>query len=466
MSTGSDCEDYLEALFANGAPRTDLSMGACKVDERHGDEQSRMHSGPSLPGDRVLSGALPGQNRPQPAQRPTTAGRDHSGSRKAIRNENLSFSEQLEWFQEDDTDNKHTHHIERFMKISIFFWIASALIFCDVLHRYSLFYDYHKEDFLHKATVCCVTLWLANLKRLGWNGRTTQRDLSRVFMAMTIRCFISLTFAHEEQLRSGGQGVSCFICAVLVKYRPEYLVTWALFDRTRKALFDQECLDDVKTLFDQDFFWWDSYTRVFGSFGFAGLVYFWHFQSYVHRLLSWKLIQTEQNKFQDAWKREQRKCGDDLLKQLSAQLTFILAELRQQRKTALRSIAWHRRLLAHLEERVGRWSLHDDASARQNISNPDQLMQDALTCSKAFNNLISEIVVCVNSSTKHTKDNTSEGIDTIHNDSNKAMRRSNCELSTIRSDSEPLIADGLQFIEGPMKRPMRVLQKVVIPSYV
>jgi hypothetical protein len=124
------------------------------------------------------------------------------------------------------------------------------------------------------------------------------------------------------------------------------------------------------------------------------------------------------------------------------------------------------RLLAHLEERVGRWSLHDDASARQNISNPDQLMQDALTCSKAFNNLISEIVVCVNSSTKHTKDNTSEGIDTIHNDSNKAMRRTNCELSTIRSDSEPLIADGLQFIEGPMKRPMRVLQKVVIPSYV
>jgi hypothetical protein len=156
-----------------------------------------------------------------------------------------------------------------------------------------------------------------------------------------------------------------------------------------------------------------------------------------------------------------------LLEQLSAQITFILAELRQQRNTALRSIAWHRRLLAHLEERVGRWSLHDDASARQNISNPDQLMQDALTCSKAFNNLISEIVVYVNSSTKNTNNNASEGMDTINNDNNKGMRRSDCEISTIRSDSEPLNADGLQFIEGPVKRPLRVLQKVVKPpSYV
>jgi hypothetical protein len=282
---------------------------------------------------------------------------------------------------------------------------------------------------------------------------------------MTIRCFISLIVAHEEQLRSGGQGVSCFICAVLVKYRPEYFATWALFDRTLKTLFDQECLDDVKTLFDEECLWWDSYTRVFASFGFAGLVYLWHFQSCVQRLLYWKLIQTEQKKFQDAWQRECLR-GDDLLEQLSAQITFILAELRQQRNTALRSIAWYRRLLAHLEERVGRWSLHDDASARQNISNPDQLMQDALTCSKAFNNLISEIVVCVNSSTKHTNNNASEGIDTIHNDNNKGMRRSNCEVSTISSDSEPLTADGLQFIEGPVKRPLRVLQKVVIPFYV
>ena len=100
----------------------------------------------------------------------------------------------LEWFEDAALDwftRIYTKsQIERFMELDRFFMtIAIILLFNLVLLQTTFvsWSDYFRESYLHKIDEFVVVSWKANLRNLGYNGRTTQRDLARILYIIILR---------------------------------------------------------------------------------------------------------------------------------------------------------------------------------------------------------------------------------------------------------------------------------------
>jgi hypothetical protein len=96
--------------------------------------------------------------------------------------------------------------------------------------------------------------------------------------------------------------------------------------------------------------------------------------------------------------------------------------LEQQRAEALQMLPWYLKAHAYLEERVGRWSLRGNSKARQNTIDLDLLMENAGAINESFQDLVSEIGF------------------------------KSCSVNR---------SAGLEFVAGPVKQPMRTLEKLV-----
>jgi hypothetical protein len=137
-----------------------------------------------------------------------------------------------------------------------------------------------------------------------------------------------------------------------------------------------------------------------------------------------KTIKTveEGSRFRGAW-LECSERNPDVVTTLAELCKGITVRLDEQREEALHRLPWyHGRAQAYLEQRVGRWSLLCTGKARQTITDLDLLMERAGAINESFQDLVSKIGFngC---SVNHTT--------------------------------------GLEFIAGPVKQPMRTLQKLV-----
>ena len=94
--------------------------------------------------------------------------------------------------------------------------------------------DYFRQSYLHKIDEFLVMSWKANLRNLGYDGRTTQRDLAHIVYVIILH----KTFVLSEVCgKPGGKDetiqlmirmfYACFVLPI-VKYRPEWYATYHL----------------------------------------------------------------------------------------------------------------------------------------------------------------------------------------------------------------------------------------------
>jgi hypothetical protein len=124
----------------------------------------------------------------------------------------------------------------------------------------------------------------------------------------------------------------------------------------------------------------------------------------------------EASRFRGAW-LECSEGNPNAVTDLAKLCKGITALLDQQRAEALQMLPWYRRVQAHSEQRVGRWSLLCKGKARQKITDLNLLMTYAGKINESFQDLMYQKI------RNHTS--------------------------------------GLEFIAGPVKQPMRTLQKLV-----
>jgi hypothetical protein len=150
-------------------------------------------------------------------------------------------------------------------------------------------------------------------------------------------------------------------------------------------------------------------------------VVFWE---WFHRVVSGrKTIKAMQEvtRFRGAW-LECSEGNPDAVTKLAKLCKGITVRLDQQREEALRMLPWYRQGLAYLEQRIGRWSLLCKGKARQNSSDLDVLMENAGAVNEMFQDLVSDIGF--NGSFVHH-------------------------------------TTGLEFLAGPVKQPLRTIEKLV-----
>jgi hypothetical protein len=71
--------------------------------------------------------------------------------------------------------------VERYMEVQIIFIILSVAFLYNLVQmqkKYVTWYDYCQESFVHNVETFLIVLWSANLRLLGYNGRTIQKDLA------------------------------------------------------------------------------------------------------------------------------------------------------------------------------------------------------------------------------------------------------------------------------------------------
>jgi len=136
-------------------------------------------------------------------------------------------------------------------------------------------------------------------------------------------------------------------------------------------------------------------------------------------------------KYQSAWEecinysKETANDGRRALEVIGEHARCIRSRLSQQMQEARNGLSLQGKVFAWLdwlEERSGRWSLRGEGKGRQEESNLDLLMRHAGTVNEAFQDLISEISF------------------------------NGCSVNR---------RAGLEFLTGPVKQPMRILEKLV-----
>jgi hypothetical protein len=145
----------------------------------------------------------------------------------------------LEWFEDAALDwftRIYTKsQIERFMELDRFFMtIAIILLFNLVLLQTTFvsWSDYFRESYLHKIDEVLVVSWKANLRNLGYNGRTTQRDLVRIVYVIILRKAFALSLVcgkpgkKDETIQLLIRTFYAYLVIPIVKYRPEWYATY------------------------------------------------------------------------------------------------------------------------------------------------------------------------------------------------------------------------------------------------
>jgi hypothetical protein len=295
--------------------------------------------------------------------------------------------------------------------MQIIFVVLSLLLLLDLMKLQKAFVawnDYCQEGYLHRIEEFLAVLWLANLRNLGYTGRTAQRDLALVFLASGIRksFVLPLVFGqpgrNEETVEIAFHTLNSFVLWSIYKYRPEYNFAYHIFINMAEPLI------------------------VWPNLMIAPLIVFLlHFVLYysdtTHRVNFGRKATQEATRFRDAW-LECSERNPDTVTDLAKLCKGITARLDQQREEALQMLPWNLKVQAYLDQRVGRWSLLSKGKARQQSTDLDLLMVHAGAINEPFLDLVSDLVFNGCSENHRT---------------------------------------GLEFVAGPVKQPTRTLQKLV-----
>ncbi len=115
------------------------------------------------------------------------------------------------------------------------FTVLSVALLYNVVQMQTKFVtwsDYCQESYVHRVEEFFTVLWLANLKRLGYNGRTAMTNFVLLESAITIRKGIAFGQVYgnpgknAEAIQLLCHMLFCFCNACLIKYRPEYFTLW------------------------------------------------------------------------------------------------------------------------------------------------------------------------------------------------------------------------------------------------
>ena len=123
------------------------------------------------------------------------------------------------------------------MEIQVIFIILSVALLYNLVQmqkKYVTWYDYCQESFVHNMETFLIVLWSANLRLLGYNGRTLHRDFALAILACLIRQGFSLRLIYgqsgknEEAIETALHMFNSCMSWVLCKYRPEYYNAYQL----------------------------------------------------------------------------------------------------------------------------------------------------------------------------------------------------------------------------------------------
>jgi hypothetical protein len=300
------------------------------------------------------------------------------------------------------------------MELQTIFIILSVLLLLNLVEMQKNFvtwYDYCEESYIHRIEEFLVVLWQANLRPLGYNGRTIQRDLALILLACGIRkgCALLMVYGqpgkNEDTTGIAFHMLDCFVNLMNLKYRPEYYnlgrISFAFTEPFVASNIGAAPL--MITFICINYIYWDSLNRlIFGAKATGAAT-----------------------RFQESW-LECSKRNPEIVTELAKMCKEITVRLGKQRKEALEMSWWTPpvwgRAKAILEERVGRWSLLCKGKVRQESTDLDLLMAHAGVINEKFLDLLSEIFF-----------------------NSYSANHSN----------------GLKFNAGPVKQPMRILQKLV-----
>ena len=261
----------------------------------------------------------------------------------------------LEWFEDADIDwftRVYTKSsIERYMDLGrIFITLTIILLFNLVLQQTTFvsWSDYFRERFMHRIEEFLAVSWLANLRNLGYNGRTIQRDFARIFFVVSLRkaCALSLMFGQpgkdDETVELMIHTFNAFVITLLIKYRPEWFQIYSIADCS---------FDSVVFLIGRS-------PSLFGVSSIILLLvaHITPAYYYVVRRMFWDTKACERmNRFRNAWKDSYDR-NPEAVSQLAQTCKEICGMLSQQRDDALQTLWLFSKVQAYLEERVGRLS--------------------------------------------------------------------------------------------------------------
>jgi hypothetical protein len=259
----------------------------------------------------------------------------------------------LEWFKDialDSFTRIYTKScIERFMELDRFFITIAIIVLFNLVLLQTTFVswtDYFRESYLHKIDEFLVLTWKANLKNLGYNGRTTQRDLARILHGIILRKAFALLLVWgqpgkkdetiEMMIRMFG---TCFILPI-IKYRPEWYAIYMLIIMLSiefKTMWHSPSLGSAASIIMMfvvciSGFYYDVVRRTF-----------------------WDTKTCERMaRFRNAWKDSYDR-NPEAVSQLAQRCREICGVLSQQRDDALQTLGLFGKVQAYLDERVGRW---------------------------------------------------------------------------------------------------------------
>jgi hypothetical protein len=149
----------------------------------------------------------------------------------------------LEWFEDDALDSFTRvftkNSVERFMELERILIILTIVLLFNLVLQQTTFVswsDYFRERFMHRIEEFLAVCWLANLKNLGYNGRTIQRDFARIFFVVSLRKAYALSLVcgqpgkEDETIELMLRTFNTFVITLLIKYRPEWYQIYSLAD--------------------------------------------------------------------------------------------------------------------------------------------------------------------------------------------------------------------------------------------
>jgi len=290
------------------------------------------------------------------------------------------------------------------------FTVLSVALLYNVVQMQTKFVtwsDYCQESYVHRVEEFFTVLWLANLKRLGYNGRTAVTNFVLLVSAITIRKGIAIGQVYgnpgknAEAIQLLCHMLFCFCNACLIKYRPEYFTLWTSCFALSELLVTSKFMTAPSLI-------------IFASL-YTALRETWH------RMVFGRKATVEVTRFREAWV-ECSERNPNVVTELTKLSNEIIVHLDQQRQEALHMLSWWGKAQAFLQQRTGRWSLLCKGKARQEITDLDLLMRYAGTINDSFLDLVSEIGF------------------------------NGCSVNR---------SAGLEFVAGPVKQPTRTLQKLV-----
>ena len=260
----------------------------------------------------------------------------------------------LEWFEDAALDwftRIYTKsQIERFMELDRFFMtIAIILLFNLVLLQTTFvsWSDYFRESYLHKIDEVLVVSWKANLRNLGYNGRTTQRDLVRIVYVIILRKAFALSLVcgkpgkKDETIQLLIRTFYAYLVIPIVKCRPEWYATYHMVGFILHTLVP---------------LMWHS-----PSLGTAALIIMMFvvcissfYYDFVRRTFWDTKTCARMTRFRNAWKASHDR-NPEAVSQLAQRCKEICGVLSQQCDDALQTLGLFGKVQAYLDERVGRW---------------------------------------------------------------------------------------------------------------